>query len=154
MNTFTTTDGTAGSPTTALPAKGKIQARIGWALSGLTILFMLFDAASKLALESHVIDATTKIGYPMAAIQPIGVIALVCTILYAIPRTAVLGAVLLTGFYGGTVASKVRIEDPLFSSILFGVYFGLIAWGGLYLRDERLRALFPFRKEGHPAQPR
>ena len=82
----------------------------------------------------------------MAAIRPIGVIALVCAILYAIPRTAVLGAVLLTGFYGGAVASKIRIEDPLFSSILFGVYFGLIAWGGLYLRDERLRALFPFRR--------
>jgi len=104
------------------------------------------ENAGKLALESHVIDATTKIGYPMAAIRPIGVIALVCAILYAIPRTAVLGAVLLTGLYGGAVASKIRIEDPLFSSILFGVYFGLIAWGGLYLRDERLRALFPFRR--------
>lgn len=65
---------------------------------------------------------------------------------YAVPRTAILGAVLLTGFYGGAVASKVRIEDPLFSSILFGVYFGPIAWGGLYLRDERLRSLFPFRR--------
>lgn len=146
MNTFTTPDGTAGSATTGLPAVGKTQARIGWALSILTILFMLFDAAGKLALESHVIDATTKIGYPVSAIRPIGVIALLCTILYAVPRTAVLGAVLLTGFYGGAVASKIRIEDPLFSSTLFAVYFGLIAWGGLYLRDERLRALFPFRR--------
>ncbi len=107
---------------------------------------MLFDAAGKLALESHVVDATTKIGYPVAAIRPIGVIALLCTILYAVPRTAVLGAVLLTGFYGGAMASKIRIEDPLFSSILFAVYFGVIAWGGLYLRDERLRALFPLRQ--------
>jgi hypothetical protein len=119
---------------------------IGWILSGLTILFMLFDAGGKLALESHVVEASTKIGYPLAAIRPIGVIALLCTILYAVPRTAILGAVLLTGFYGGTVASKLRIEDPLFSSVLFGVYFGLIAWGGLYLRDGRLRALFPFRR--------
>ena len=125
---------------------GKTQARVGWALSIVTILFMLFDAAGKLALESHVLDATTKIGYPVAAIRPIGVIALLCTILYAIPRTAVLGAVLLTGFYGGAVASKLRIEDPLFSSILFAVYFGFIAWGGLYLRDERLRSLFPLRR--------
>jgi hypothetical protein len=106
----------------------------------------LVDAAGKLALESHVIDATTKIGYPVDAIRLIGVIALLCTILYAVPRTAILGAVLLTGFYGGAVASKIRIKDPLFSSILFGVYFGVIAWGGLYLRDERLRALFPFRR--------
>jgi hypothetical protein len=146
MNTFTTTEATAGSATTGHPTVGKTQARIGWALSILTILFMLFDAAGKLALESHVIDATTKIGYPVAAIRPIGVIALLCTILYAVPRTAVLGAVLLTGFCGGAVASKIRIEDPLFSSILFAVYFGFIAWGGLYLRDERLRALFPFRR--------
>ena len=91
-------------------------------------------------------EATTKIGYPVAAIRPIGLIALLCTVLYAVPRTAILGAVLLTGFYGGAVASKVRIEDPLFSSILFGVYFGLVAWGGLYLRDERLRTLVPWRR--------
>jgi len=124
----------------------KVSTRLGWVLSILTIAFMLFDASGKLALEFHVVDASTKIGYPLAAIRPIGVMALVCTILYAIPRTAILGAVLLTGFYGGTVASKLRIEDPLFSSILFGVYFGLIAWGGLYLRDGRLRALFPYRR--------
>jgi hypothetical protein len=120
--------------------------RVGWALSGLAIVFMLFDAVSKLLLESHVVEATTKIGYPVEAIRPIGVIALVCTILYAVPRTALLGAILLTGFYGGSVASKIRIEDPLFESILFGVYFGIIAWGGLYLRDERLRTLIPFRR--------
>jgi hypothetical protein len=107
---------------------------------------MLFDAISKLALESHVVDATTKIGYPVAAIRPIGLIALLCTILYTVPRTAILGAILLTGFYGGAVASKIRIEDPLLSSILFAVYLGLMAWGGLYLRDQRLRNLFPFRR--------
>lgn len=146
MHTFTPTDGPAGSATMGLPAVGKTQARIGWALSILTILFMLFDAVGKLALEAHVIDATTRIGYPVATIRPIGVIALLCTLLYAVPRTAVLGAVLLTGFYGGAVASKIRIEAPLYSSILFGVYVGLIAWGGLYLRDDRLRALFPFRR--------
>jgi DoxX-like protein len=127
-------------------AGSKTAARIGWALSIVTILFMLFDAAGKLFLESHVVEATTKIGYPVSAIRPIGVIALICTILYAVPRTAVLGVALLTGFYGGAVASKIRIEDPLFSSILFGVYFGFLAWGGLYLRDDRLRALFPLRR--------
>jgi len=118
----------------------------GWSLTGLTILFMLFDSLSKLALESHVIAATTGIGFPVAVIRPIGWILLGCTILYAIPRTAVLGAILLTGFMGGAVASKIRIEDPLFSSILFGVYFGIILWAGLYLRDSRLRALIPLRR--------
>jgi DoxX-like family len=124
----------------------KTQRRVGWGLSAITILFMLFDAAGKLALEPHVVEATTKIGYPVGAIRSIGVIALLCTVLYAIPRTAILGAVMLTGFCGGAVASKVRIEDPLFSSVLFGVYFGLIAWGGLYLRDDALRKLFPLRR--------
>ncbi len=122
------------------------KTRIGWGLSILTIAFMQFDAAGKLALESHVVASTTAIGFPVSVIRPIGIIALLCTILYAIPRTAILGAVVLTGFCGGAVASKLRIEDPLFSSILFGVYFGVIAWGGLYLRDERLRSLFPFRR--------
>ena len=119
---------------------------VGWILSGLTILFMLFDGASKLAMEHHVVEATAQIGYPLDVIRPLGIILLVCTILYAIPRTAIFGAVLLTGYLGGAVASKVRIEDPLFGSILFGAYFGLLAWGGLYLRDERLRALIPLRR--------
>jgi len=124
----------------------KVWVWTGRVLSGITVLFMLFDAISKLALESHVVDATTKIGYPVAAIRPIGLIALLCTILYTVPRTAILGAILLTGFYGGAVASKIRIEDPLLSSILFAVYLGLMAWGGIYLRDQRLRTLFPFRR--------
>jgi hypothetical protein len=119
---------------------------VGWILSGLTILFMLFDGISKLAMEHHVVEATAQIGYPPDVIRPLGIILLVCTILYAIPRTAIFGAVLLTGYLGGAVASKVRMEDPLFGSILFGVYFGILAWGGLYLRDERLRALIPLRR--------
>ena len=134
------------SPDSIPATTSKTQRRVGWALTALTILFMLFDAAGKLALEPHVVEATTKIGYPVGAIRPIGVIALLCTLLYAIPRTAILGAVLMTGFCGGAVASKVRIEDPLFSSVLFGVYFGLIAWGGIYLRDDALRRLFPIRR--------
>lgn len=120
--------------------RSTVAARIGWGLSGLTILFMLFDSAGKLALERHVIAATTQIGYPIATIRPIGFILLVCTVLYAIPRTALLGSVLMTAYLGGAVASKVRIEDPLWGSILFGVYFGIVAWVGLYLREPRLRA--------------
>jgi DoxX-like family len=118
----------------------------GWGMSGLTVLFMLFDGISKLALERHVVEATTKIGYPEGVIRPLGIVILACTILYAIPRTAIFGAILLTGFLGGAVASKVRLEDPLFGSILFGAYIGILAWGGLYLRDDRIRALLPWRR--------
>jgi hypothetical protein len=117
----------------------------GWGISGLMILFMLFDSISKLALERHVIAATTQIGYPVHAIRPIGAIALVCTLLYAIPRTSILGAILLTAYLGGAVASKVRVDDPLFSSVLFGVYFGIFVWGALYLRDDQLRTMIPLR---------
>lgn len=127
--------------------KRRWMSRAGWGLSGLMIAFMLFDSVSKLALESHVVEATTRIGYPLGVIRALGAISLACTLLYAIPRTAVLGAILLTGYLGGAVASKVRIEDPLFSSVLFGVYFGLLVWGGLYLRDPQLRALVPIRRE-------
>jgi hypothetical protein len=118
---------------------------IGWSMSGLMIAFLLFDGVSKLVLERHVVEATANIGYPLDMIRPLGVICLACTILYAIPRTSVLGAILLTGYLGGAIASKARIEDPMFSSVLFGVYFGILIWGGLYLRDERVRALVPLR---------
>ena len=119
----------------------------GWGMTGLMILFLVFDSVGKLALEHHVVEATTRIGYPVDVIRPLGIICLVATILYAIPRTSILGAILLTGYLGGAIASKVRIEDPLFSSTLFGVYFGLLVWGGLYMRDGRLRALIPLRRE-------
>jgi hypothetical protein len=111
------------------------------------IAFMLFDSISKLALEPHVVEANTRIGFPLAVIRPLGAISLACTLLYAIPRTAVFGAILLTGYLGGAVASKVRIEDPLFSSVLFGVYFGVLVWGGLYLRDGQLRAMIPLKRD-------
>ena len=119
---------------------------IGWGMSGLMIAFLLFDSISKLVLEHHVVEATTQIGYPLDVIRPLGVICLACTLLYAIPRTSILGAILLTGYLGGAIASKVRIEDPMFSSVLFGAYFGILVWGGLYLRDDRLRSLIPFRQ--------
>jgi hypothetical protein len=128
------------------PVQPKWLTYAGWTMTVLMVLFLLFDGASKLFLESHVVEATKGIGYPLATIRPLGIICLVCTVLYAIPRTSVLGAILLTAYLGGAVASKVRIEDPLFSSVLFGVYFGLLVWGGLFLRDERLRALIPLRR--------
>jgi hypothetical protein len=133
------------APDSRTDSTSKVMRWAGLGMSGLTVLFMLFDGLSKLALERHVVEATTKIGYPVGVIRPLGGVLLVCTVLYAIPRTAIFGAILLTGFLGGAVASKVRIEDPLFSSVLFGVYFGILAWGGLYLRDDRLRSLIPVR---------
>ena len=127
-------------------ARSKGALWTGWGMSGLVVLFLLFDGVTKLAMERHVVEATKEIGYPVDVIPVLGIICLVCTILYAIPRTAVLGAILLTAFLGGAIASKVRIEDPLFSSTFFGVYFAVLAWGGLYLRDDRLRALLPWRR--------
>jgi hypothetical protein len=120
--------------------------RIGWIMTGLVVVFLVFDGTTKLMMITPVVNATIGIGYPVDVIRPLGIICLACAVLYAIPRTAVLGAILLTGFLGGAVASKVRLEDPLFSQVLFGVYVGALAWGGLYLRDGRLRALFPLRR--------
>jgi hypothetical protein len=141
----------AGANLTAPQSQGSARPKwmqwIGWGMTGLMMAFLLFDSVSKLLLEQHVVEATTKIGYPLDLIRPLGIICLVCTILYAIPRTSILGAILLTGYLGGAIASKVRIEDPLFSSVLFGFYFGILIWGGLYLRDERLRALIPLSRD-------
>jgi hypothetical protein len=126
--------------------RSKIMRWIGWIISSIVLLFLLFDGISKLMLIAPVVEATTQIGYPEDLIRPIGIIGLACAVLYAVPRTAVLGAVLLTGFLGGAVASHLRLEDPLFSHVLFGGYVGILVWGGLYLRDDRLRALFPLRR--------
>jgi hypothetical protein len=119
---------------------------IGWGLSGLVIVFLLMDGAMKLAGPSIVVQAQEKLGYPGSATFGLGVLLLACTALYAIPQTSVLGAILLTGYLGGAIASQLRIGEPWFSHILFGVYLGLFVWGGLYLRNEQLRSLVPIGK--------
>ena len=121
--------------------------RIGYVMSGLVIAFMIFDSAMKLFALDVVIQASAELGYPATAsfARGLGVTALLCTVLYAWPRTAVLGAVLLTGYMGGTVATHLRVGNPPFTHMLFGVYLALLAWGGLYLRDSRLGELLPFR---------
>ena len=91
-------------------------------------------------------EGTVKLGYPETVIVPLGIILLTCTILYVIPRTSVLGAILLTGYLGGAVATHVRVGDPLFTHVLFPVYLGVLIWGGLYLRDDRLPALIPLKR--------
>jgi hypothetical protein len=122
--------------------------RIGYGLSGVVILFMLFDGGLKLVPPAMVLEGTAQLGYPatVSFARGLGVLGLSCTALYAIPRTSVLGAILLTGFLGGTVATHVRVGSPIFSHMLFGVYLGIMLWGGLYLRDERVRALIPYRR--------
>lgn len=125
----------------------RTKRRIGYLMSGLVVAFMVFDSSMKLAALNIVIKSTAELGYPAspAFARGLGILALICTGLYVVPRTAVLGAVLLTAFMGGTVASHLRVGDPLFTHILFGVYLALLVWGGLYLRDARVRALLPIR---------
>jgi hypothetical protein len=94
-----------------------------------------------------VTEAFAQVGWPAGLAVNLGVVLLCCTILYVIPRTAVLGAILLTGYLGGAVATHLRVGDPLFSHVLFPTYLGVMLWGALFLRDERLRALIPLRKE-------
>jgi hypothetical protein len=126
----------------------KVMRRTGYVLSTLVVAFMLFDGGMKLVPLGVTITATAELGYPASAglVRGLGVLALVFTALYAHPRTAVLGAVLLTAYMGGTVATHLRIGNPLFTHMLFGVYLAVMAWGGLYLRDERIRALLPIRR--------
>lgn len=119
----------------------------GCVMSGLVIAFMLLDAGMKLVPLDVVIKATAELGFPASPdlARALGAVALVCTALYAFPRTAVLGAILLTAYMGGTVAVHLRVGNPLFSHMLFGVYLAVLAWGGLYLRDPRVAALLPLR---------
>ncbi|TPK88506.1 DoxX family protein [Mesorhizobium sp. B2-4-17] len=120
----------------------------GRVLSGVIVLFMIFDGAIKLPPLDIVTQTMSELGWPADAnvARVLGVIGLVSTVLYALPRTSVLGAILLTGYMGGAIATHVRIGSPLFSHTLFGVYLGIILWGGLYLRDPRVRALIPLSR--------
>jgi hypothetical protein len=119
----------------------------GRLMSGLVIAFLLLDGAMKLIPLDVVIKASEPLGLPGELARTLGVLTLVCTLLYAFPRTAVLGAILLTGYLGGAIATHLRVGDPLFSHVLFGAYLGLMVWGGLYLRDGRLRALIPLLRD-------
>jgi DoxX-like family len=114
---------------------------IGRLLSGVVIVFLLVDTLGKLIKVGPVIEGTLKLGYPESAIVPLGVLLLVGVVLYAIPRTSVLGAIYLTGFLGGAVATHFRIGSPLFTHVLFAVYVAVFVWGGLALRNPRLLSL-------------
>ena len=136
-------------PTIAETAPVSKPARwTGRVLSGLVVVFLLFDGAVKLVPWPVVTETMDRMGYGSSEslARTLGVITVACTVLYAIPPTSILGAILLTGYLGGAMASHVRIGSPLFTHTLFGLYLGLMVWGGLWLRDGSLRDLIPWRR--------
>ena len=135
----------AATAVTPTPLSGNLSLWTGRAVSGLVVLFFLLDAAIKMPPLQPVIDAMGQLGWPAdpATARILGVLMIGSALLYAYPPTSLLGAVLLTGYLGGAVAAHVRIGSPLFTHTLFGVYVGALAWAGLWLRQQRLRALFP-----------
>ena len=125
----------------------KTRVRIGYVLSGLFVLFILGASVTPKLLGMPVAEETmTQLGWPGGYVLPIGILELTLTLLYIYPRTSVLGAVLWMGLLGGAMATQIRAGNPLFSHVLFSIYLGLFLWGGLWLRDPALRAIFPFRR--------
>lgn len=134
-----------GAYTAATATTPKAMTRSGYGLSAIAVLFMLLDGVIKVIEAAPAVEATTQLGYDARLVVVLGCVQLICLAVYVLPRTAVLGAILLTGYLGGAAASQVRIGAPLFS-LIFPVLIGLLIWGGLYLRDRRLRALVPLRR--------
>jgi hypothetical protein len=124
----------------------KVSRGAGAVMTGIVTLFLLVDSVGKLIPIPSAVEFTVRLGYPESTVRLIGMILLVCLILYAVPRTSVLGAALLTGYLGGAVAAQLRLGSPLLSTTLFPIYIGVLVWGGLILREDRLRALFPLRR--------
>jgi len=114
----------------------------GTVISVLCILFLLFDSIGKIVRESHALSGTKQLGWPETAVQPLGIILLICTILYIIPKTKVLGSILLTAYLGGATATMMRVGFPLYFSIIFGI----LVWVGAYLTNSKLRDLLPLVK--------
>ncbi len=125
---------------------GKKSVAIGFILTALVGLFLTFDTVIKVLMLAPAVQGTMQLGYRADSVLWIGMIELVCVVLYFVPRTSVLGALLLTGYLGGAIATHVRVGSPLLSHTLFPIYVALLLWGGLYLREPRLRELVPFRR--------
>ncbi|HUJ39663.1 MAG TPA: DoxX family protein [Candidatus Acidoferrales bacterium] len=117
----------------------------GRVISGLVVLFLLFDGVTKVIREPHVMEASARIGFSGQSVVAIGAVLLVCTLLYVIPRSSIFGAVLLTGYLGGAVATNVLAKTSAFN-VSFPVIFGVLVWGGIFLRDPELRAIIPLRR--------
>lgn len=118
----------------------------GRILSGIVILFMVMDGVLHMTKVPPVVDAFARLGWPIGLAVTLAIVELVCTAFYAYPRTTILGAILLTGYLGGAVATHLRVGSSLFGETLFPVYIGILMWGGLYGREARLRAIIPFSK--------
>ena len=118
----------------------------GRIIGGVAVLFLLWDAVIKVMQLTLAVEGTIRLGYPASLVFHIGIIELICVVVYVIPRTSVLGAVLLTGYLGGALATHLRIGNPLFTHSLFPIYVGVLIWGALVLRDDRLRRLIPLRR--------
>ena len=126
-------------------SSAKKRSTAGYVLTGLVAAFLTFDTVMKLLQLAPAVQGTTELGYPAGTVVAIGAIELVCLVLYLVPRTSVLGALVLTGYLGGAIATHVRVGSPLPTHTLFPIYVALMVWGGLYLRESRLRELLPFR---------
>ena len=137
-----------------MPSRSIWQRRAGHLGGALAILFLLADAAAKLLVLPAAVEGTIELGYPEGLVLVIGIIELVCVAAYALPWTAVLGAVLLTGYLGGAVATHVRCGSPLLTHVLFPIYLALLVWGALFLRDARLGTLLPLRSPAASPKPR
>lgn len=127
-------------------ASSRTRLWIGRVLSSAAVLFLLFDSTAKLLEVQPVIDGTAQLGYPRDIVFTLGITLLSCVVTHLVPRTSVLGALLLTGYLGGAVATHLRAASPLFSHVLFPVYIAAFLWSGLVLRDPQLRALLPIRR--------
>jgi hypothetical protein len=133
----------AQSSARGLPGKKAVWA--GRVLSGLAVAFLAFDAGFKFMVTPEAVAATAELGWPADVLPVLGVLELVCLAVYLVPRTAILGAVLWTGYLGGAIATHLRVQNPLPSHTLFPIYIAVLLWGGLYLRDRRVRALHAAR---------
>jgi len=133
----------SSTPSSPIATVSTAAVRAGRIVSAIPALFLLFDGATKLMMIKPVVEGSAQLGYPPGVVPGLGATVLACLALYLWPRTSVLGAILLTGFLGGAVATHVRVGNPLFTHVLFPTYLGALVWGGLWLRDARVRALFP-----------
>jgi DoxX-like family len=141
---------TTGHPVMqAASSSGSISMKSVWAgriISGLITAFMIFDGVMHIMRPAPVVEAFAKLNFPLSFAVPLGIIELACVAFYVIPSTSILGAILLTGYLGGAVAIQLPTGNPFFGEILFPVYIGVFLWGGIYLRDARLRTLIPFQR--------
>jgi hypothetical protein len=133
---------TSGTRAAPVSNKGLWAGRI---MGALAVLFLLFDSLIKVMKLPQAVEGSTALGYPAGVVRGIGIVELICLLIYVIPRTSVLGAILLTGYLGGAVATHVRVGSPLLTHILFPIYVALLIWGALFLPDPQLRRLIPLK---------